>query len=87
MDRAVAQAGRVMACNDIRAQQVLTACRAIGVGVPDEVAVLGVDNDEILCDCRTLLSPVSSQIPIASVSRRPRSWIKLLGESTRLRIT
>jgi LacI family transcriptional regulator len=40
----------LMACNDIRAQQVLTSCRAIGAAVPDEVAVLGVDNDEILCD-------------------------------------
>jgi LacI family transcriptional regulator len=40
----------LMACNDIRAQQVLTACRAIGVAVPDEVDVVGVDNDDILCD-------------------------------------
>ena len=40
----------LMACNDIRGQQVLNACRAIGVAVPDEVAVIGVDNDEVLCD-------------------------------------
>jgi LacI family transcriptional regulator len=40
----------LMACNDIRGQQVLNACRAIGVMVPDEVAVIGVDNDEVLCE-------------------------------------
>jgi LacI family transcriptional regulator len=51
----------VMACNDIRAQQVLTACRTIGVAVPDEVAVLGVDNDEVLCDLAD--PPLSSVIP------------------------
>ena len=51
----------VMACNDIRAQQVLTTCRAIGVGVPDEVAVLGVDNDEVLCDLSD--PPLSSVVP------------------------
>jgi LacI family transcriptional regulator len=40
----------VLACNDIRGQQVLTACRKIGLAVPEEVAVLGVDNDELLCN-------------------------------------
>ena len=51
----------LMACNDIRAQQVLTACRAGGVPVPDEVAVLGVDNDEVLCDLAD--PPLSSIVP------------------------
>jgi LacI family transcriptional regulator len=51
----------LMACNDIRAQQVLTTCRAIGVAVPDEVAVLGVDNDEVLCDLSD--PPLSSVVP------------------------
>jgi LacI family transcriptional regulator, galactose operon repressor len=51
----------VMACNDIRAQQVLMACRVIGVSVPDEVAVLGVDNDELLCDLSD--PPLSSVVP------------------------
>jgi LacI family transcriptional regulator len=51
----------LMACNDIRAQQVLTACRAIGIAVPDEVAVLGVDNDDVLCDLCD--PPLSSVVP------------------------
>jgi len=40
----------VMACNDERGLQVLDACRRCGVAVPDDVAVIGVDNDQPLCD-------------------------------------
>jgi LacI family transcriptional regulator len=40
----------VMACNDERGLQVLDACRRCGAAVPDEVAVIGVDNDEHLCE-------------------------------------
>jgi len=40
----------LMACYDIRGQQVLDACRRTGIAVPDEVAVIGVDNDELLCE-------------------------------------
>jgi len=50
----------VMACNDIRGQQVLNACRAAGISVPEEVAVIGVDNDEMLCEL--------SDPPLSSVS-------------------
>lgn len=39
----------VLACNDTRAQQVLNACREHGIRVPEEVAVMGVDNDNVLC--------------------------------------
>jgi LacI family transcriptional regulator len=40
----------LLACNDIRAQQVLSACSEHGIAVPDRVAVIGVDNDEVLCE-------------------------------------
>lgn len=53
----------LMACNDIRGQQVLNACRAIGVAVPDDVAVIGVDNDEVLCDLSD--PPLTSVMPNA----------------------
>jgi len=53
----------LMACNDIRGQQVLNACRAVGVPVPDAVAVIGVDNDEVLCDLSD--PPLSSVVPNA----------------------
>lgn len=51
----------VFACYDIKAQQVLDACREVGAHVPDEVAVLGVDNDPLLCNLAT--PPLSSVIP------------------------
>lgn len=51
----------IMACYDFRGQQVLDACRRIGVAVPDEVAVIGVDNDDLLCELAH--PPLSSVIP------------------------
>ena len=53
----------ILACYDIRGQQVLEACRRLGVRVPDEVAVVGVHNDELLCDLCD--PPLSSVIPNA----------------------
>ncbi len=53
----------VMACYDIRGQQVLAACRAAGLAVPDEVAVIGVDNDTLLCEFAS--PPLSSVTPNA----------------------
>jgi LacI family transcriptional regulator len=38
------------ACNDVRARQVLASARRKGIRVPDDIAVLGVDDDEVICD-------------------------------------
>lgn len=51
----------VMACYDIKGQQVLDACREAGIAVPEEVAVIGVDNDALLCNLAS--PPLSSVIP------------------------
>ena len=48
----------LMACNDERGQYVLEACQVAGLRVPDEVAVIGVDNDELICDLT--VPPLSS---------------------------
>ena len=40
----------VLACYDFRGRQVLNACRQQGIAVPEEVAVIAVDNDELLCE-------------------------------------
>ena len=50
----------LMACNDARGRQVLNCCREVGVAVPDEVAVVGVDKDEVFCELSDL--PLSSVI-------------------------
>jgi LacI family transcriptional regulator len=54
----------VFACYDNRGRQVLEACRRAELAVPEQVAVLGVDNDEVLC----ALSPP----PMSSVILNPR---------------
>ena len=53
----------IFACYDNRGQQLLEACRRVGLSVPEEIAVLGVDNDEVLC----VLSPP----PLSSVILNP----------------
>jgi len=40
----------VLSCDDDRGRQVLEACRGAGLQVPENVAVVGVDNDELLCE-------------------------------------
>jgi LacI family transcriptional regulator len=40
----------IMACNDDRGQHVLEACKIAGLTVPEQVAVIGVDNDALICD-------------------------------------
>lgn len=40
----------LMVSTDERAQQIIESCRIAGLAVPDDVAVLGVDNDELICD-------------------------------------
>lgn len=51
----------VMACYDFRGRQVLDACRRGGLAVPESVAVIGVDDDDLLCNLAT--PPLSSVIP------------------------
>jgi LacI family transcriptional regulator len=48
----------VMTCNDDVGLQVLDACRRAGLLVPEEVAVIGVDNDDSLCGLA--IPPLSS---------------------------
>lgn len=51
----------IMACYDLMGREVLQACRSAGLAVPDEVAVIGVDNDEHVCEL--VDPPLSSVIP------------------------
>jgi LacI family transcriptional regulator len=39
----------LFAVTDYRARQVLDACRQIGLKIPQQVAVIGVDNEEVIC--------------------------------------
>jgi LacI family transcriptional regulator len=55
----------VMACSDRHAYNVLDACQRARLTVPDDVAVVGVDNEEALC---RLSNP-----PLSSVANSPRA--------------
>lgn len=51
----------IMACNDARAQDVSEVCKIAGFSVPEQVAILGVDNDPVICE---LSDPPLSSIPL-----------------------
>lgn len=51
----------VMACYDIKAQQLLDVCRELKIAVPEQVAVIGVDNDPLVCELSD--PPLSSVVP------------------------
>jgi LacI family transcriptional regulator len=40
----------LMACNDDCGRGVLEACRTANIHVPEQIAVVGVDNDNLLCE-------------------------------------
>jgi len=59
----------LMAVHDYRARVVLEACATLGLRVPDEVAVIGVDDDVTLCELATpSLSSVA--LPGLEIGRR-----------------
>ena len=51
----------VFTAYDRRGEQILRCCRQIGLAVPQEVAVLGMDNDETIC--------WSSSPPLSSIAQ------------------
>jgi LacI family transcriptional regulator len=49
----------VMALQDYRARVLVDECQRLGLRVPHDVAIIGVDNDPIVCEfCRPTLSSV-----------------------------
>jgi LacI family transcriptional regulator len=51
----------ILVCSDQRGPQLLEACRRAAVSVPEEIAVIGVDNDEPLCEaCDPPLSSIEA---------------------------
>ena len=62
----------VFCCNDIRAFQVMKVCEATGLRVPEEIAVLGVDNDTLLCSF--------TATPFSSIDTHPFALGRRAGE-------
>ena len=51
----------IFACDDNQAEILVETCQAAGINVPLEVAVMGVDNDEVTCN---LTSPAITSINV-----------------------
>ncbi len=56
--RALPHPVALFACNDTAGLKVAAACRNAGLSVPRDVAILGVDNEDILCEL--CVPPLSS---------------------------
>ena len=50
----------IMTCNDDRSREVVEACLVANLDIPEDVAVLGVDNDQMVCNL--------SQPPLSSIA-------------------
>jgi LacI family transcriptional regulator len=55
----------VLGCHDIQARTLIEVCASLGFRVPDDVAVLGVDEDRVLCELS--LPPLSSIDPASDL--------------------
>ncbi|MDR0976560.1 MAG: DNA-binding transcriptional regulator, partial [Prevotellaceae bacterium] len=51
----------LMACDDNQGNRIMEICKTSNISVPDEIAVLGVDNDEMICNL--------SDPPLSSISQ------------------
>ena len=54
----------VFCCNDLRAIQLQQAARGLGLRIPEDLAILGVDDDTILCSF--------ADVPISSIDPNSR---------------
>ena len=57
--RALPKPVAIMACSDGRAKQLMLACVRSQAKVPGEVAIVGVDNDEAMCEL--------AEVPLSSI--------------------
>lgn len=73
----------VFGANDRFASEVLTVCRRLGLAVPQQVSVLGCDNDPLICH-HTQPTLSSLQLPFAALGYKAAATLDrmLLGEKT-----
>ena len=76
----------LFAANDLRGRQILGLCRELDIAVPDQISVLGVDNDELLCDLTD--PPLSSIAPDCErIGMRAAAVLEKMMNRRRLRPT
>lgn len=67
----------ILACNDVRAQQLLTVAGRVGRRIPEDLAVMGVDDDELICE---LTNPRLSSIrpDTGALGYHAAQWLDML---------
>ena len=67
----------IMACDDNQGANLIEACHSVGIRIPSEVSVMGVDNDETLCSLgSTTLSSI--QVDIEEGGRQTAALVERL---------
>ena len=65
----------IMACDDNQGNNLVEACHSLGIKIPSELSVMGVDNDELLCTLGS--TPLSSiQVDIEDGGYRTAEMIE-----------
>ena len=67
----------IMACDDNQGANLIEACHGIGIKIPEEVSVIGVDNDETLCSLGST-TLTSIQIDIEEGGRQTAALVERL---------
>lgn len=67
----------IMACDDNQGSNLIEACHSLGIKIPSEVSVMGVDNDESLCNLGSATLS-SIQIDIEEGGRKAAALVERL---------
>lgn len=51
----------IMACSDLWARHIVYACARVGLRIPEDIALVGVDNDLALCE---MITPALTSVPL-----------------------
>jgi len=71
----------ILVVNDAQAVRVLNACRILGINIPEQLAVVGVDNDENLCNLTTpTLSSLDRNVEIVGYKAAELLDLKIAGK-------
>lgn len=67
----------ILACNDLRAFQIQISARAASRVIPEDLALMGVGNESVICElCTPTLSSVS--LDAMSIARTACEWMVIL---------
>ena len=67
----------IMACDDNQGANLIEACHSVGIRIPSEVSVMGVDNDETLCSLGST-TLTSIQVDIEEGGRQAAALVERL---------